>query len=279
MNYKIVTDSSSNLFSLEGADFASVPLKINTAAGEYVDDLSLDVEAMVLQIKATKGRSGTACPSIGEWLETFRGADRVFAITITGALSGSYAACVQAAREYEQEHPGVRVQVIDSLSAGPELALLAERIRDQIQAGQTFEQIVADVERYQRHTHLSFCLESLTNLARNGRCSPAVAAVAGVLGIRLVGMASAEGTLEPRHKPRGERKAREAVYQDMLAHGYDGGKVRIAHCMNIEGAQGMAHLIRTHYPQAQVVVEKCGGLCGYYAEKGGLMIGFEDREA
>ena len=66
MNMKIVVDSSANLPALEGVPFASVPLKIVNDQREYTDDAHLDVEAMVEELSAYKGRTGTACPSVGE---------------------------------------------------------------------------------------------------------------------------------------------------------------------------------------------------------------------
>ena len=40
---------------------------------------------------------------------------------------------------------------------------------------------------YYKNTHILFCLESMMNLARNGRTSMAVAKIAGMLGIRVCG--------------------------------------------------------------------------------------------
>ena len=279
MTYRLVTDSSANLLALEGVEFSCVPMKINTATREYIDDARLDVAAMVDEIRATRGKSGTACPNIGEWLDAFEGADRIFAVTITSNLSGAHASCVQAAREYEAEHPGAKVCVIDSLSAGPEMALILEKLKQWIGEGRGYDQMVADITAYKQHTHLSFCLESLTNLARNGRVSPAVAKIAGVLGIRVVGVASEVGTLEPLHKVRGEKKAIEALYKDMTARGYQGGKVRIANCFNPAAAQLLEDLIHTDYPNAPIHHEPCTALCSFYAERGGLMVGYEDSEA
>ena len=101
MSYKIVADSSANLQGLEGVAYASVPLKIVTAEKEYVDDAGLDTVRMLKELAAYKGRSGTACPSVGEWLEAFGQAENVFAVTITSSLSGGYNSCVQAKAEYE----------------------------------------------------------------------------------------------------------------------------------------------------------------------------------
>lgn len=275
MIYKLVADSSANVYSMP-LNYANVPLTINTANDEFVDDGTLDVADMVERIRLTKGKSGTSCPNVFNWLRAFEGADRIFAVTITGNLSGSCAACRQAAQDYERNNPGAKVCVIDSLSAGPELGLILNKLARWIGEGREFEQMVADIAEYMTHTHLSFSLESLTNLARNGRVNPAVAKIAGVLGIRMVGVASDVGTLEPLHKIRGEKKALEALYQDMKDRGYKGGKVRIANCFNEPAGQTLEGLIRAQFPQAEVSHEKCGGLCSFYAEKGGLLVGYED---
>lgn len=278
MHYKLIADSSANLFSLPGADMVGVPMKIITEEAEYVDDPSLDVAAMVDQIRVTKGKSGTSCPNMQDWLDAFQGGDRIFAVTITSNLSGAYASCVQAAADYEEANPGARVCVIDSLSAGPELALILHKLKSWIDEGRDFDQMVSDIAQYQKHTHLSFCLESLTNLARNGRVSPAVAKIAGVLGIRVVGVASNVGTLEPLHKIRGEKKAIQALYQDMLDRGYAGGTVRIADCFNRPAAESLARLIHADFPQATVIFESCKALCSFYAERGGMLVGYEDKD-
>lgn len=276
MQFKIVADSSSNVRSMDGVSFANVPLKIITKEKEYVDDQTLDLAQMVEELKAYKGTSGTSCPNVVEWMEAFGDADAVFAIAITSNLSGSCNAARQAAEEYMEEHPDRKACVLDSLSAGPELRLIAEKIREGILAGKAFEDIEAETREYMKHTHLLFTLQSLANLARNGRVNPAVAAVAGALGICLVGRASDQGTLEPLHKCRGERKMLRMIVETMEEEGYRGGKVRIDHCMNPDLAQSLRALLLQKYPGGDVQIGKCGGLCSFYAEKGGCLVGFED---
>ena len=275
MQYKIATDSSSNIRSLEGVCFANVPLKIITKEKEYIDDAALDVARMVDELRSYKGTSGTSCPNAFEWLDAFGDADGVFAITITSNLSGCCNAAQHAAQEYMKEHPGRKVCVLDSLSTGPEMRLIAERIRGGILAGRSFEEIEADVRRYMQHTHLLFTLQSLNNLARNGRVSPAVAKIAGVLGICVVGRASDVGTLQPMHKCRGEKRAIRQLWDCMLKLGYSGGRVRIRHTENPDAAQRMAEEIRSAYPDAEIRIGPNRGLCSFYAEKGGVLVGFE----
>lgn len=269
MNYKIVSDSASNVFSIPNVEYDCVPLKIITANKEYVDTPELDIPQMIEELRHVKGPSGTSCPNVHEWSEAFQGADASFAVTITSALSGSYSAALQAALDHGNVH------VIDSLTAGPEMQLLIEKLQERILAGDSFEQICQAVHTYQQSTHTLFCLESLNNLARNGRINPAVAKIAGVLGIRVIGQASSHGTLEPLHKSRGEKKALETIYSEMRKNSFHGGKVRISHCLNLPAAQQLESHIRQDFPDADVELLPCTALCSFYAEKGGLIIGYE----
>ena len=117
--FRIAADSSCNLLALDGADFVSVPLTIRTDAEEFRDDASLDVDAMVAALRATKGRSYSACPNIAQWEEAFGERGDVIAFTITSGLSGSYNAACAAKEICRQRDPSRRIHVVDSLSAGP----------------------------------------------------------------------------------------------------------------------------------------------------------------
>ncbi len=275
MKYKIVSDSSSNLTTFSGIDYASVPLKITTDGKEFVDNSELDISDMINYFDSYKGRSGTACPGTGEWLEAFGDADYVFCVTITSTLSGSYNAAVVAKNQYEEEHPERHVFVIDSLSAGPELGLIIEKLKELILAGKGYDEICKEITAYQKTTYLLFSLESLKNLANNGRVNPAVAKLCGLLGIRVVGRASVKGDLQPTDKSRGEKNALVSIIKNMKALGYTGGKLRIDHCYNESAAHKLAELIKAEFGNIDIRIAHTTGLCYFYAEKGGLMIGFE----
>ena len=276
MEYRIVTDSSANAFALADAALVSVPLKIVTAEKEYVDDAALDVDAMIDDLQRYKGKSGSSCPNVSEWLDAFAGAQNIFVFTITRNLSGSYSAALQAAEEYRAQNPAARIYVADTLSVGPEVLLQMEALRDGAAAGMGFDALCSLLEDYAKHTHLLFALKSLTNLARNGRVSPVVAKMAGILGIRLVGKASDEGTLEPLHKCRGEEKALETMVAEMVRAGYDGGAVRIAPCQADATAAALKALLRARWPKADIRIAPCTALCSFYAESGGILVGYED---
>lgn len=276
MRIKIVTDSASNMYGLEGVDFEVAPLKIITNEKEYVDDALLDVEAMVKDLKEYKGRSGTACPGVGDWLDAFEGYDIIYCVTIISTLSGSYNSAMTAKQQYEEENPGKKVFVLDSYSAGAEMKLHVEKLRDLVLEGKDFDAVCKEIVEYkEKHTSLIFSLESLTNLANNGRVSHAVAKIAGLIGIRMVGDVSEDGQLHPTNKCRGEKKALIEIYNNMKRLGYNGGKLLIDHCYNEVLANNLKEKTLEEFPNATVLLAPTGGLCSFYAEKGGLIIGFE----
>ncbi|MBQ9162609.1 MAG: DegV family EDD domain-containing protein [Clostridia bacterium] len=272
-NIKIVLDSSANITQLDGVDFAFAPLTIETKERSFVDDASLDVAEMVEFLYNYKDRSSTSCPNAADWLDAFGDAQNIICITITGSLSGSYSTACTAKRLYEAKNEGSRVEIIDSLSTGPEIVLMAEKVRELAMADRSFDEILDGLRAY--GTQLLFVLESMKNLANNGRVSKLAAKAAGLLGIRAIGKASDRGTLEMLSKNRGSEKALEATVEHIKEMGFVGGKVRIDHCLNPDAAEALAKKIKDAFPAALVTVAECRGLCSFYAEMGGLLIGFE----
>lgn len=278
MKKVIVADSSANLYRDESRYFVPVPMKVVAGDKEYIDDETLNVAGMLDDLQAYDGRSGSSCPSVGDWMNAFGDAEEVIGISITSHLSGCYNAANVASEFYVSEHPDRKTFILDSLSTGPEMELLVEKCQELLESGASFEYVKGELQQYLCRTHLLFSLESLSNFAKNGRVSPALAAIANLLGIRIVGRASSEGELEPLHKCRGEKRAISQLWSCMQEAGYAGGKVRIRHSDNPNAAEKLSGEILSSYPEADVKIGVNHGLCSYYAEKGGVLVGFESRE-
>lgn len=272
---KIVSDSSSDLLMLDDIEFASSPMKIITSEREFVDDENLDVDEMANFFNQYKERSQTSCPNPADWLDAFGDADDIICVTITSALSGSYNSACTAKKLYEAENEGKRVFVLDTLSAGPEITLVVRKLGELIKSGMAYEEICEKIQEYIKHTGLAFMLKSLKNFAANGRVSPLVAKLVGFAGICIVGKASDEGTLEPTHKCRGENRSLETLINDLKELGLKNGKVSIGHCQNENAANTLKKMIEAKFEKVQIEIHKLRGLCSFYAEKGGLLVGFE----
>ena len=84
--------------------------------------------------------------------------------------------------------------------------LLTEKTRELILAGMELEKIYEEIRAYHQTTHLYFTLASVDNFAKNGRVSHVIAKGIGLIGIRIVGTAGPEGTLDFKGKCRGDKK-------------------------------------------------------------------------
>ncbi len=272
---KIVTDSSADRITLNQVQFALAPLKIITNEKEYIDNQTLNTEEMVNDLYNYSGKSSTSCPNPEDWLNAFGDDNEIICITITATLSGCYNSALAAKQLYEEKFPDRKVFVFNSLSTGPEMKLIIEKAESLIIEGKSFEEVSSGIIEYSKITGLIFMLESMKNLANNGRVSKVAAKAAGILGIRAVGKASEQGDLELLKKCRGEEKAINGIFDSMKQNGFCGSKVRIANCLNINAAEKLKKMIKNEFPSCDIEIYSCGGLCSFYAEKGGLLIGFE----
>ncbi|MGT2926815.1 DegV family protein [Streptococcus cuniculipharyngis] len=279
MTWKIVADSSCDFKQLDqlapDTTFERVPLTIQIGNNIFVDDEGLDIPQMMETMYQTSAAAGSSCPSPEAFLQAYRGADQVFVVTITGTLSGSHNSARLGMEMLREENPNIKIHLIDSLSAGGEVDLLVMELNRLIAQGLSFEEIVEKIRTYQERTKLLFILAKVDNLVKNGRLSKLVGAVVGLLNIRMVGEASHEGRLELLQKARGQKKAILAGVEEMLKAGYQGGKVLIAHSNNEKLAQQLSEKIRETFPQADVSYLPTSGLCSFYAEDGGVLLGYE----
>lgn len=282
MKWKIVVDSSCDLRDLNNAGgedigFAVVPLKIIVGEREFVDVKGLDTAEMIDVMENYNGKTSSSAPNAGEWKEACAGAENVFALTISSNVSGSAASAYAAKQMLEDEGQKLNLKIIDTLSTGPEMSLLVEKLVEWINKGLSFDEIVAKSEKYLASTHLLYVLESLDNLIKNGRVSKLEGGLAGILGIRILGIASREGTLELLHKCRGKKKVYDQMLESMLEYGFEGGKVIISHCMNEEWANYLKEKIKGKFQSCKITIMPTGGLCSYYAQRRGILLGFETK--
>ena len=272
---KFVADSSCDIKHFNGVDFISVPLTISTNERTFIDDEILDLHDMLDYMEGYNGRSFTACPGTQLWLNAFEGGDKIYVVCLTSNLSGSYNSARIAADMYLEDNEGAKIHVFDTLTTGAEMRLFVEKLIELDGAGLEFEEVVAKAEEYLKTTRIFFAFQSLHNLAQNGRISKVVAAAVGALNINIVGTGTFDGKLDPLAKRRGEKHAASEILHQLEECGFNGGKVRISHTDNKLLAQKYAANIKKLYPEADIKIYESGGLIGYYAERGGIIVAVE----
>lgn len=278
MTWKIVTDSGATLRSIEDLnteiEYEVVPLSIITDSEEIVDHSDIDLDEFIEKINATAA-SSSACPSPEMYRKAYESGDKIICFTITGALSGSFNSAQIGAQQLIEDHPEKQIFVFDTKSAGPEIDMLVKKTIELIEHGKDFDEVVTGVQDYHKNTHLLFLLESIENLVKNGRVNRVIGSLVGLLNLRLVGERSLDGKIELANRARGTKKGLKMILDEMVENGYVGGRVEIAHMHNRSLAEEMAERIRARYGDIEVGIRQGTALCYFYAEKNGLMIGYE----
>lgn len=279
MTWKIVADSGCDYRTIENLAvdtlFESVPLTIQVGDEIFIDNAQLNIDDMMEKMYATSSASKSACPSPDDYMKAFDGASNIFVVTITGTLSGSHNSAQVAKKLYIEEHPNVNIHIIDTLSAGGENDLIIKNLNLLIGQGLSYEEVVTEITAYQAKTKLLFVLAKVDNLVKNGRLSKLLGAVVGLLNIRMVGEASQDGKLELLQKARGAKKSLVAAFDELIKAGYAGGQIIIAHRNNLKFCQQFSEMVRERFPQAVIEVIPTSGLCSFYAEENGLLMGYE----
>ncbi|WP_270235567.1 DegV family protein [Streptococcus anginosus] len=279
MTWKIVADSGCDYRTIENLAvdtlFESVPLTIQVGNEIFIDNAQLNIDNMMEKMYTTSSASKSACPNPDDYMKAFDGASNIFVVTITGTLSGSYNSAQVAKRLYLEDHPDVNIHIIDTLSAGGENDLIIKKLNLLIGQGLSYEEVIKEITTYQTKTKLLFVLAKVDNLVKNGRLSKLLGAVVGLLNIRMVGEASQDGKLELLQKARGAKKSLVAAFDELIKAGYAGGQIIIAHRNNPKFCQQFSEMVRERFPQAVIEVIPTSGLCSFYAEENGLLMGYE----
>lgn len=278
MTWKIVSDSGTNIRSIANLDneiqYELVPLIIAVEEENIIDNESADIPYIVHQMEISKHTS-TACPGPESYAQTFESADNILCLTLSSNVSGSYNAAMIGRELALEKSPHKKIHIMDTRTAGGEMDLLIHEAIRLIQQGHSFNDFVSLIQSYHEKTFVNFLLESVDNLVKNGRISRLVGQMIGLLNIRLIGQRSAEGTIELAQKARGTQRAIQTLYQEMQKNGYQGGRVMLGHVLNPELSKKFEDHIKATYPQADITTYPCSGLCSYYAQRNGLIVGYE----
>ena len=283
MNWKIVVDSGCDLKNLENLpeniSFEYIPLTLHVEDTDYIDDAQCDISQMMEHMYSYKGKSSTACPSPEDWAGHFRDCDYCVAIATSSGVSGTLNAARLGRDMALEEDPTRNILVVDSLSIGPEMTLLVEETVRLIEEGLSFDEVSKAIQKYNKRTKLCFMLSSVDNLVKNGRLNRLAGATVNVLGIRLVGIASDVGTLQLESKCRGFKKASAEIMKIIRRDGFKGGRIIIGHAFNELEAKIIAASVQSEFPKCPLRIMKLGGICSFYAEKGGMIISYEGDPA
>lgn len=280
MDYKIISDSSCDLTKEyeKKLDIDFVPFKIDVEDKTFVDDDDLDVQYFIQEMVKSKEAIKTSCPSPNEYLEAMKKYAHlkgIFLLTISSKLSGSYNAAMTAVNIFKSENPDTKVHIFDTKSASAGQTNIAIKIKEIIDTGIDFDEIVKKGEAFIDELHTFFVLESLDNLLKNGRIKKTTGLIANMLNIKPV-MRAVDGEIELYEMNRGFKKALSKMAETVEKFGgnVEEKRLTISHVNALEKAKLLEEKIREKYNFKEIIITPTKGLASGYAYDGGIVIGY-----
>lgn len=274
MKKKLVVDSCIDI-NLETEDITSVPFKINIDNKEIIDS-KLNIEEFIEKIKNFNGATKTSCPSPDDFMKTIGEYKNNFIVTISSKLSGSYNAAILAANLIKEKFPEKFLHVFDSKTASAGETLVALKVKEMIDGNKTNEEIIENTNEYINNLNTFFILDSLDNLAKNGRITNFKAFVGNLLNIVPIMGEDGDGNIVLKEQIRGKKKAFKRLI-DIIgekANDIENTVLGITHVNCKEKAEALKEEIKSKYPFRDIKIFSAGGLSSVYAYDGGIVIAF-----
>lgn len=277
MSYKIVVDSCGELTEQmkNAGKFETVSLGIQIGDYHVVDDEALDQADLLKRIAESSECAKTSCPSPEAYMESYKGeAKRVYVVTLTGELSGSYNSAVLGKNLYLEENDEKDIYIFNSRSASVGETLIAMKIIECEEAGMDFQTVVDTVEEYIANQHTYFVLEDLDTLKKNGRLTGLKAIVATALNIKPYMGATPEGTIFQIGQARGTKKALAKMVDVAVAElrNAEDKVLGIANCNCRARAEEVKAMIQEKVKVKDVAVVDTRGISTVYANDGGIIL-------
>lgn len=214
-----------------------------------------------------------------EYIQT-GGAEEILYLAFSSGLSGTCGNIGMAARELMEEHPRVKIRVVDSLSASMGEGLFvhkAVRMRD---AGKSMEETARWLEEHVLNFTHVFTVDDLYHLYRGGRVSRTAAVLGSMISIKPKLHVDDEGHLILIGKVRGRKKSLSALVDYMeekmgsWAEENREDCVFISHGDALEDAEYVRDLIKERFGFRNFLISHIGPTIGAHSGPGTIALFF-----
>ena len=277
MSYKVIVDSCGELTEdmKKSGLFETASLSMEVGGVRIIDDETFDQADFLRRVAASPECPKSSCPSPEEYMGRYHcEADRVYAVTLSAELSGSYNSAELGRKLYKEEYGEKDIYIFNSRSASVGETLIAMKIQECEDRGMTFKEVIDTVERYIAGQNTYFVLETLDTLRKNGRLSGIKAIVASALNIKPVMGAKPEGVICQLGQARGMKRAL-AKMADHIIEDLEMPEEKIlpiSHCNCEERALEVQRMLLEKIHVKTSFIIDTAGISTMYASDGGIIV-------
>lgn len=276
MSYKIIVDSCGELTRemKESGHYVTASLAIDVDDYHIVDDETFNQKEFLERVAESPNCPKSSCPSPETYMEAYHcEEEHVYAVTLSGELSGSYNSAVLGKSLYQEEYGRKDIYVFNSRSASVGETLIALKIEECEKSGMLFEQVIETVEAYIESQNTYFVLETLETLRKNGRLTGIKAVMATALNIKPVMGSTPQGSICQLGQARGMKKALIRMADEIAKNAVraEDRILAISHCNCPARAQELKKLLLERFCPKDVIVLDTAGISSMYAADGGVI--------
>ncbi|HJA34756.1 MAG TPA: DegV family protein [Candidatus Mediterraneibacter merdigallinarum] len=277
MSYRIIVDSCGELTDemKKSGMYKSAPLSMEVNGTHVADDNTFDQARFLRLLAESPHCPRSSCPSPEEYMSLYDcGADRVYVVTLSSELSGSYNSAELGRKLFEEEHSDKKIYVFNSRSASVGETLIAMKIRECEERGMDFEEVKECVESYIKGQNTYFVLENLDTLRKNGRLTGIKSLVASALNIKPVMGSTPAGAICQLGQARGIKRALDKMTDHIVqnAESPEEKVLGIAHCNCPERAEKVREILLGKLKVKSSFIVNTAGISTMYANDGGIIV-------
>ena len=273
---RLIADSCADFTSekKEWTEVRLVPLTLTVDKADVIDDETFCQKKFLEMMRKSPECPRSACPSPERYMREFEGADEIFVVTLSKHLSGSYQSAMLAKQMYQEEHPEIKIEVVDSWSASVGESIIVLKLRSLLDK-LSFEEIVKKITTFRNNAQTKFVLENLDVLIKNGRLTHVQAILCNALNIKPL-LAGKEGQIIKLDQARGVERTLKKLVDAVVADVKEATTrtLAIAHCNHPERAERVRQMIMSKVPFRECMIVNTGGVSTMYANEGGIIVAY-----
>jgi DegV family protein with EDD domain len=230
----VVTDSTASIPEslLKELNIHVVAYYIHRGTEVLRDLVTIQRDEFLRWLPTATSLPTTASPGPGDYLEMYKslirgGVQSILSIHMTSKGSGAYQAATVAQSMLREEHPGVRIEVVDTQNVSLCQGWIAIEAARGVLAGLSLDDVLASVKKMLPITHMIQTADTLKYLYMGGRIGMAKRLVGTLLNIKpLIGMK--DGVIIALGQARSRMQAYNAM-SEMVGEAIGNGKAKVAY--------------------------------------------------
>jgi DegV family protein with EDD domain len=281
MDTAIIADSISCIpkEQVEKYSIKIVPTNVFFNGHIYRDLIDLSSEKAYELLEKAPEFWKTSAPSPEDYVEAYRELTRsvrnILVVTISSKLSAFYSSALNAREIFQQESPGILIEVIDSETAAAAEGLIVLAAARAVDEDKPFSEVVAIAMRVKERVKFIGLLETIRFVYRTGRIPKVASEIGSMLSIKPI-LTGAGGQIHfaaaARNKQNGIKKMLQMMRNQI--NNIEPVHVAVMHAEALREAIKLKETVTSEFNCVEIFITDFSPVMGYATGPGTLALAY-----